>query len=131
VFALTERTTLLQQRGQLGGVLDREPPGDETASRSSGNDSGRVDLRDRSVGPLEALSTCAWRKNRGISPEPPASAVDPKERLPDELRDDQDVRRAGLIPPVEKDADVPEKRSGPPISPSQRPGAMGRGDLRP
>jgi hypothetical protein len=39
----------------------------------------------------------------------PQSAVDAKQRLPDELRDHQEAHPARLIPPVEEHADVPEQ----------------------
>jgi hypothetical protein len=47
------------------------------------------------------------------TPEPPDGCVDAERQLPQELGDDQDVHRAGRVPPVEEHAEVPNQEERP------------------
>ena len=66
-------------------------------------------------------------KDRTIPPEPPESAVEADEQLPDGLRHYKDARRASCLPQVEEHAKLPNQKEWP--SDETEPGHASRDEV--
>src|SRR4051794_36438912 len=59
------------------------------------------------------MSSFTGREDGRSPPEPPTGRVDAEQQLPQELGGYEEACRAGLLPPVEERADVPDQEEWP------------------
>ena len=114
-FALAERVSpafgCYVDLANPGGQRARPRDGAETARRVAAKTtpdkaSSRCDMVGRASG--GCITAPVRADDRRILPEAPDRAVDSEERLPDDLRNGEDARWAGLLPPVEQHSEAPD-----------------------
>jgi len=111
------------RRARLAGLRVLRRPGEPWCQRARPRDGGETARRVAAkTTPDKASSRCDMvgrasggcitapvrADDRRILPEAPDRAVDSEERLPDDLRNGEDARWAGLLPPVEQHSEAPD-----------------------